>query len=272
MSNPPIPGISALPRELVQIAYTVPDLEAACQEWAEKVGAGPFLVRRHMEVQASHDGQPAVYDHSAAFGQWGPVMLEIIQLHECEPASMREVLEHEGPGQVNHFACFVDDLEDLGARAVEAAGFAVAGASVGHDVREEGPRRDHRPARALDAVQGHVKLCSVAHRVGSSSSRSAAIGRSVSLVPRERQSSRATRAHSRQRDVSTGSCSGLACTATSSPAHSSTPHSQTMGPSWGTRSSREITSAAPVVVVVRFVGQLGDATSHGLAVVAGQVG
>ena len=80
MSNPPIPGISALPRELVQIASTVPDLEAACHEWAEKVGAGPFLVRTHMDVQATHDGLPAIYDHSAAFGQWGPVMLTRTQI------------------------------------------------------------------------------------------------------------------------------------------------------------------------------------------------
>ena len=46
-------------------------------------------------------------------------MLEIIQLHECEPASMREVLEHEQPGQVNHFACFVDDLEAASAALEE---------------------------------------------------------------------------------------------------------------------------------------------------------
>lgn len=119
MPNPPHPQQSALPSTLVQIAYRVPDLEAACHAWAQRVGAGPFLVRRHLPVIATHNGEPAVYDHSAAFGQWGPVMLEIIQLHECEPASMREVLEHEQPGQVNHFACFVDDLEAASAALEE---------------------------------------------------------------------------------------------------------------------------------------------------------
>lgn len=130
MPNPANPAQAALPARLVQIAYRVDDLEAACHDWAQKVGAGPFLVRRHLPVVASHNGEPAVYDHSAAFGQWGPVMLEIIQLHECEPASMREVLEHEAPGpatsgavpwagQVNHFACFVDDLEQASAALVE---------------------------------------------------------------------------------------------------------------------------------------------------------
>lgn len=119
MPNPANPAQPSLPSQLVQIAYRVPDLEAACHEWAQRVGAGPFLCRPHLEVEATHDGEPAVYDHSAAFGQWGPIMLELIELHECEPASMREVLEHDKPGQVNHFACFVDDLEAASAALEE---------------------------------------------------------------------------------------------------------------------------------------------------------
>jgi hypothetical protein len=102
---------AVLPSALVQIAYRVTDLEAACREWATKAGAGPFLVRRNMNVTATHQGEPAVYDHSTAFGQWGPLMLELVELHACEPASMRDVIAHEQIGQVNHFACFVDDLE-----------------------------------------------------------------------------------------------------------------------------------------------------------------
>jgi hypothetical protein len=119
MSNPANPLQAALPAQFVQIAYRVDDLEAACRQWAQLVGAGPFLVRHHLPVVARHDGGPAVYDHSAAFGQWGPVMLELIQVHECEPASMREVLEHDRPGQVNHFACWVDDLEAASDALVE---------------------------------------------------------------------------------------------------------------------------------------------------------
>ena len=128
MPNPANPAQGVLPAQLVQIAYRVDDLEAACHAWAEAVGAGPFLVRRHLPVEARHDGQPAIYDHSAAFGQWGPLMLELIELHECEPAAMREVLEHDGSGpravgpigqQVNHVACWVDDLEAASAAMVE---------------------------------------------------------------------------------------------------------------------------------------------------------
>jgi len=114
--------LAALPTELVQIAYTVPDLEAACREWAAKVGAGPFLLRSHMDVQATHHGEPAIYDHSAAFGQWGPVMLELVELHECAPASMDEIFRHSAGNQVNHYACFVNDL-DASSVALEEAGF-----------------------------------------------------------------------------------------------------------------------------------------------------
>jgi hypothetical protein len=119
MPNPANPQQPALPARLVQIAYRVDDLESACHEWAQRVGAGPFLVRPHLPVVATHDGRPAVYDHSAAFGQWGPVMLELIEVHECEPAAMREVLTHDQAGQPNHFACFVDDLESASAALIE---------------------------------------------------------------------------------------------------------------------------------------------------------
>jgi len=113
---------SALPTELVQIAFTVPDLEAACREWAERVGAGPFLIRQHMSVAATHDGQPAIYDHSAAFGQWGPLMLELVELHECSPAPLNDAFRHSAPNAVNHYAYFVEDLEASSA-ALQKQGF-----------------------------------------------------------------------------------------------------------------------------------------------------
>lgn len=119
------PQQSLLPSVLIQVAFRVENLEAACLEWASKVGAGPFLIRQHMKVQAKHNGQPAIYDHSAAFGQWGTLMLELIEVHECEPAGMKAVMEHDSLGQVNHFACYAEDLEATSA-ALEAAGFPLA--------------------------------------------------------------------------------------------------------------------------------------------------
>lgn len=121
MSNPPIPGISDLPRELVQIAYIVPDLEAACREWAEKAGVGPFLIRANMDVRGTFQGEPAVYRHSAAFGQWGPLMLELVEIHECTPPSMYAAFAHSAPNEVNHVAYFVEDL-DVASAALQERG------------------------------------------------------------------------------------------------------------------------------------------------------
>ena len=105
-------------RPIVQIAYIVPDVRAAAQQWVDRVGAGPFFVFDHFELTASHRGEPAVLDHSPAFGQWGDVQVELIQLHELEPAPFREAF---GGGKigVHHMTWFPDDLDAEGARLEE---------------------------------------------------------------------------------------------------------------------------------------------------------
>jgi hypothetical protein len=102
-------------RPIVQIAYIVPEVRAAAQRWAGRVGAGPFFVFDHFELTATHDGKPAVLDHSPAFGQWGDVQVELIQLHELEPAPFREAF---GGGKIglHHLTWFPDDLDAEGAR------------------------------------------------------------------------------------------------------------------------------------------------------------
>lgn len=109
---PPVTS-SLLPSRLVQIAYRVNDLESGCQAWADAVGAGPFLVREHLQVSAMHRGEPAIYDHSAAFGQWGNLMLELIVVHQSAPPALAEIVLHDNGnlGVINHLACFVDDVE-----------------------------------------------------------------------------------------------------------------------------------------------------------------
>lgn len=56
-------------------------------------------------------GESGVFDHSAAYGQWGEVMLELITIHE--PAGT-------GAG-LHHLAFFVDDL------AIASAGLVAHG-------------------------------------------------------------------------------------------------------------------------------------------------
>ena len=92
--------------------YVVSDLETAAQRLAETVGAGPFLHVGHVVLDGpTYRGGPATYDHSTAFGQWGPVILEISRIHTAEPDGLREFLTSAPPPAIGHLAWLVDDLE-----------------------------------------------------------------------------------------------------------------------------------------------------------------
>lgn len=69
----------------VQIAYAVPpgtDLRSTADDFRTRTGAGPFLVLEHIELAAvTIDGEPSSFDHSSAYGQWGPLMVELVQEH-----------------------------------------------------------------------------------------------------------------------------------------------------------------------------------------------
>jgi catechol 2,3-dioxygenase-like lactoylglutathione lyase family enzyme len=95
----------------VQIAYAVPDAEAAAHRWAGEFGAGPFFVRRHIAVNdVVYRGQPSVFDHTSAYGQWGSVMVELVQDHGVGPSVVRERYAPHESG-LHHLAVLVPDLD-----------------------------------------------------------------------------------------------------------------------------------------------------------------
>jgi hypothetical protein len=109
----------------VQIAYVVDDVRAAARRWATAEGAGPFFVRDHIPVtDVVHRGNPSVFDHSSACGQWGSVMLELLVDHGAGPSAVRDLF---APGEygLHHMAVFCDDVEAEASR-MEAAGHPVA--------------------------------------------------------------------------------------------------------------------------------------------------
>ncbi len=120
----------------VQIAYAVDDVDAAALRWTSQYGAGPFFLRRHIELRAvRYRGATAVFDHSSAYGQWGSVMVELVQDHTDGPSVFNE---HLGAG-LHHLAFFVDEpestLHTLAERGYETAMSAsTAGGSVFHFV------------------------------------------------------------------------------------------------------------------------------------------
>jgi hypothetical protein len=69
------------------ISYAVQDLTTAVDLWVAAFGAGPFFLLEHINFdRVDHEGAPAVWDHSAAFGQWGPIAVELQQIHDVQPS------------------------------------------------------------------------------------------------------------------------------------------------------------------------------------------
>jgi hypothetical protein len=103
------------------VGYVVEDLRAGVERFARDFGAGPFFAMEHIAFdEVTFEGGPAVYDHSSAFGQWGPVIVEITHIHDAQPAGLREALTRPGEG-IGHVAWLADDLAAETAR-LEAAG------------------------------------------------------------------------------------------------------------------------------------------------------
>ncbi len=89
-----------------QIAYAVQDVRAAAEQWIAR-GVGPFFLNEHIEVGNSRVfGEPAEFDHSSAYAQWGDVMVELICQHNPGPTPL------VGPSGLHHVAFFVDDFDE----------------------------------------------------------------------------------------------------------------------------------------------------------------
>lgn len=101
---------------------------AAAEQWLA-YGAGPFFVREHIEVHdVVYRGQSASFDHSSAYGQWGSIMVELVQDHGTGPSPVREMFPLGASG-LHHLAFFVDDL-DAATQALSAAGFGLTMSAV----------------------------------------------------------------------------------------------------------------------------------------------
>jgi Glyoxalase/Bleomycin resistance protein/Dioxygenase superfamily len=117
-------------RGLHHIGYWTDDLDAAMKQATDLLGVGPFTVIEHVGLgDFRFQGKPALLDHSAAFAQWGPVVLELNVVHDVRPAELRTALGI-APGAVSHTSWYTDDLVAEGEH-LEASSCALLTTSVG---------------------------------------------------------------------------------------------------------------------------------------------
>ncbi len=107
---------------IVQVAYAVENLEEATESWSESIGVGPFFIKENIPLKNVRvDGESSTFDHSSAYAQWGPLMLELICEHTQSLFDYSSKKEGAFPS-IHHCAVFVNDFEE-GSKNLEEMGF-----------------------------------------------------------------------------------------------------------------------------------------------------
>jgi len=121
-------------QRLHHVGYWVDDLDSALTRWNTDLGVGPFQVIEHVPFEEfvliidGHRYDDAVFDHSAAFASWGPVVVELGQVHAIDdrlaaayglnPAAygLNPAANGANPGAVSHVSWVVPDITRESAR------------------------------------------------------------------------------------------------------------------------------------------------------------
>jgi len=102
-------------RPIHHIGYWVDDLEEAAARFRRDLGIGAFTLASHIafasfEMAGRDPRSTIVFDHSAAFAAWGPIVVEIGQVHAIDPELA--VAYGVRPGAVSHVSWLAPDLAD----------------------------------------------------------------------------------------------------------------------------------------------------------------
>jgi hypothetical protein len=129
------PSADGAMRSLHHVGYWVEDLDSAQQHWGHDLGVGPFDVIGHLTFDSFVlvvDGQEfrdVVFDHSSAFAAWGPVVVELSQVHAIDDRLAAAYRVYGvAPGAVSHVSWVVPDVAEeskrlarLGCRLINTA-------------------------------------------------------------------------------------------------------------------------------------------------------
>jgi methylmalonyl-CoA/ethylmalonyl-CoA epimerase len=131
-----------LNRPVNHLGFAVAHIPEAVQYWSSALGAGPFVLIERMQFDSiSHFGEPCTYVHSAAFGQWGAVAIELMQFYELAPPSLAQRIIPGAMPVLNHVAYLSPEpeadstrLDALGLKLFLRAKFGEVEVSL-HDAR-----------------------------------------------------------------------------------------------------------------------------------------
>ncbi len=121
--------------EIRQVAYLVPDIEAAMDHWSRVLGVGPWYYNPRVPIRNyQYRGQTYEPHNSVALANAGALQIELLQTRNDVPSMYRDFLRagHQG---VQHVAYWTESFDADLARA-ESAGFEVCmGGEVGTNGR-----------------------------------------------------------------------------------------------------------------------------------------
>jgi hypothetical protein len=103
--------------EIIQIAYTVADIEEEMRRYSELLHVGPwFLVGPFVPPEGVYRGATTEMRVSLGIAFVGQVMVELIEQHDEKPSVFRETLKARGAHGFHHWAIGARDFEKTAAQ------------------------------------------------------------------------------------------------------------------------------------------------------------
>jgi catechol 2,3-dioxygenase-like lactoylglutathione lyase family enzyme len=120
--------------EIRQIAYIVPDIEAAMEHWSRVMGIGPWFYNPRVPIRNYHyRGETYQPHNSVALANAGSLQIELLQTRNDVPSMYRDFVRAGFRG-VQHVAYWTESF-DADLASAQAAGFEVC---MGGEVGENG--------------------------------------------------------------------------------------------------------------------------------------
>ena len=102
---------------IIQIAYSVADIEAGMRQYTELLNVGPwFLIGPFVPPKGVYRGATTKMQVSLALAYTGELMIELIQQHDQAPSVFQETLKARGAHGFHHWAVGARDFEKSAAR------------------------------------------------------------------------------------------------------------------------------------------------------------